>query len=72
MGHRLRLERRKRRVPTSFVLTAEQLAFLQQKAKESSDRLHKRVHASHIVRALIRRAMDEDQEKGKVWYDEDL
>lgn len=63
---------RGRRQPTSFILELEHVEFLRKKAKESSTRLGKRVNVSHIIRALIRRAMDEEQEKGRVWNDEDL
>jgi hypothetical protein len=63
---------RKRRLPTSFVLETEHVEFLRRTAKESAARIGKPVNISHIVRALIRRAMDEEQEKGRIWNDDIL
>jgi len=62
---------RQKKLPTSFVLGPKHVEFLRRIAKDSTKRLGKVVNISHIIRALIQRAMDEEQEKGMVW-NEDL
>jgi len=68
----IKVVKKPKRQPTSFVLEPEQVEFLRRVANENATRLGKNVNVSHVVRALIRRAMDDDHERGKVWDDEDL
>jgi hypothetical protein len=64
--------RRKKECPTSFVLETEHLDFLRRKSEECSVRLNKIVGHSHIVRALIRQAIDEAHDRERVWNEKDL
>lgn len=70
---KVRIERRKKTLrPTSFVLEKDHLDFLQRKSEECTVRLGKVVSNSHIIRALLRQAMDEESYRERVWNEKDL
>jgi hypothetical protein len=68
----IKVFKKPKKQPTSFVLKPEHVEFLRWVANENATRLGKNVNVSHVVRALIQRAMDDDRELKKVWDDEDL
>ena len=70
---KVRIERQKKTLrPTSFVLGKDHLDFLQRKSEECTVRLGKLVCNSHIIRALLRQAMDEERYRERVWNEKDL
>lgn len=54
----------------SFKVSPEQRAWLENKAIEQTRRLGKEVTQTMVLRALIQKQMDRDEEKTRVWDEE--